>query len=68
LIEDHRRKYDINLQWFKDHYSDLKVKHEGKLCLVVDGQGEIFDDISDLIKQMKDKNADLQSTVIQYIT
>ena len=57
-----------NLLWFKDQYNQLKAQHKGKLCLVIDGQGEIFDDISDLLKRMKDKGANFQSTVIKYIT
>jgi hypothetical protein len=52
-----RQKYDLNLAWFKGHYSELKGQHKGKLCLVIDGQGEVFDDISKIIKRMKDRGA-----------
>jgi hypothetical protein len=40
-----RQKYSDNLAWFKEHYHMLKEKHKGKLCLVIDGEGEIFGDI-----------------------
>ena len=40
-----RQEYSDNLAWFKEHYHMLKEEHKGKMCLVIDGEGEIFGDI-----------------------
>jgi hypothetical protein len=29
----------------------LKEEHKGKLCLVINGKGEVFSDMSDLLKK-----------------
>jgi hypothetical protein len=61
-----RQEYDYNLAWFKDHYRVLKEKHKGKLCLVINGEGKVFDNVSDLLERLK--GSDMTSAVIQYIT
>jgi hypothetical protein len=61
-----RQKYDDILAWFKENYHALKEEHRGKLCLVINGKGEIFSDMSDLLERLKGN--DVKSAVIQYIT
>jgi hypothetical protein len=63
---DSKQEYDINQKWFKENYRVLKEEHDGKLCLVINGNGEVFDNISDLLARLKDN--DMKSAVIQYIT
>ncbi|HYA84034.1 MAG TPA: hypothetical protein VEH06_11385 [Candidatus Bathyarchaeia archaeon] len=65
-MSDSRQEYDINLVWFKQNYRTLKEQHKGKLCLVIEGKGEVFSDISELLERLKGN--DMGSAVIQYIT
>ena len=61
-----QEKYNDNLVWFKERYHILKERYKGKLCLVIDDEGEIFNDIADLLTRLKD--VDMKTTVIEYIT
>jgi len=65
-VSTERQQYDVNLEWFKQNYRTLKEKHKGKLCLVINGKGEVFSDISNLLERLKGE--DMKSAVIQYIT
>jgi hypothetical protein len=60
------KQYDDNMAWFKDNYRALKEEHKGELCLVVNGKGQVFDNISKLLERLK--NNDMSNAVIQYLT
>jgi hypothetical protein len=58
MLDPVQQKYNDNLAWFKEYYHILKKRHKGKLCLVIDGEGEIFSDSRPLepIKKCRHEN------------